>query len=329
MICMSIFDAPYIGKDLLQWHRLEVVLQAWLDMVDAGKVRAVSEAENMSVNRYDPWVVVPYTATMLEETIEAFSALVNAIESRMPSLESFADAPAIGLVDVDVLNALDIPVSWGNYNSSPHGFAYDFIRQVQRPRFKFIAPGLEIPNESTFLKQAFFGVDEKEAESDIPPICLFSSSHQAPPPGVPASRLLDVPFPWPYHRVANYPAGLYFSDVAQHSGIRFDDQCVLILPFGIGANGYARTSDGALFGARLTSDVQEARNTYADLYQAGHQPFTEVHYVRLVTVLRIWLGMVERGDWKIDNGGVAGGIEEWRKADTRGHWEKYVSPVGW
>lgn len=46
-----------------------------------------------------------------------------------------------------------------------------------------------------------------------------------------------------------------------------------------------------------------------------------------VGVLKTWLGMVERGDWKIDRYGVAGGIDVWREADTEQDWEKYVIPL--
>jgi hypothetical protein len=39
--------------------------------------------------------------------------------------------------------------------------------------------------------------------------------------------------------------------------------------------------------------------------------------------------MVQRGEWQINEDGVMGGIEEWKKADTEEHWQKYVLPVHW
>jgi hypothetical protein len=36
--------------------------------------------------------------------------------------------------------------------------------------------------------------------------------------------------------------------------------------------------------------------------------------------------MVERGDWQIDENGVAGGMDVWREADSEEKWEAYVIP---
>jgi hypothetical protein len=58
-----------------------------------------------------------------------------------------------------------------------------------------------------------------------------------------------------------------------------------------------------------------------DLYRAGYQPFES-----LFDVLKSWRGMVERGDWQIDENGVAGGMHVWRETDTGEKWAKYVIP---
>ena len=110
----------------------------------------------------------------------------------------------------------------------------------------------------------------------------------------------------------------------------FEDEATLVLPFRIGAQGYARKSDGARFGENTQNaeDVQP-HDTFADVYQPGHQPFTEMHAVRLIWILQNWLGIVQSGDWEVDAEGVVGGVDEWRKADTEDSWENFVIPITW
>jgi hypothetical protein len=54
-----------------------------------------------------------------------------------------------------------------------------------------------------------------------------------------------------------------------------------------------------------------------------------MYRVRLSSVLTSWLGMVQRGDWKVDANGVMGGVDEWTKADTEEWCGKYVVLVTW
>ncbi|KAF1954368.1 hypothetical protein CC80DRAFT_550394 [Byssothecium circinans] len=161
---------------------------------------------------------------------------------------------------------------------------------------------------------------------DIPPLLLFFSTQMYT--ATDTSRAPRGPFYWPYHETHTYPAGLYLSQVSLRLH-RFDDACSLILPFGIGQNGYARTSDGALFGENQNDELPEAKNVYHSLYQPGHRPFSEMHGITLGEVLNNWLSMVERGDWKVGRDGVEGGMEEWKNADRSGEWEKYVLPASW
>jgi hypothetical protein len=105
------------------------------------------------------------------------------------------------------------------------------------------------------------------------------------------------------------------------------DMCKMVLPFGIGANGYARKSDGSLFGENQECETAEARDMYTELYSVGHDPFGLMDSHNLMRVLKNWLGMVERGDWTVDENGVAGGMDKWKEADTEEHWEKYVIPI--
>jgi hypothetical protein len=130
------------------------------------------------------------------------------------------------------------------------------------------------------------------------------------------------PFFWPANQLSTYPAGLYLS--SNSSECTTEDEFRLVLPFGIGSNGYAPKSDGSRFGENGDSKDVKAKDTFADLYQPGYQPFSQGHEQRLVCVLKSWRGMVERGDWRVDQNGVAGGLDVWWEADTELRWEKYT-----
>lgn len=52
------------------------------------------------------------------------------------------------------------------------------------------------------------------------------------------------------------------------------------------------------------------------LYQPGYQPFVDGDGVRLVGILRSWLGVVERRDWKVGPEGVRGDMRAFEEADT-------------
>jgi hypothetical protein len=324
IIQMTVEDGFTTKNGRQPWYPLETVLEAWRDMIRVGKIQAVGDDVEVPNPKFDPWINVPYSEAMLQETIYAFNTLVDAIESRMP--EPPPEQRPTGLVDDDVLKESGIPA----------GFAYDFIQKAQRPRFKYIAPNLAVPTATTLPRQPFFSIDPDPANEDdnqilgIQPMLLFRSNQNYIAPPNHDITGSGLPFSWPYSQIPQYPSGLYFSAVDRESSNPFEDETKLVLPFGIGARGFARTSDGARFGEN-TEDAEnvEPRDTFADLYQPGYQPFGEIHGVRLVGVLRCWVEMVERGDWLVGGDGVVGGMEEWRRTDTEGEWAKFVVPVGW
>jgi hypothetical protein len=321
---MTIEDSSTTNNGRQTWYPLLTVLEAWRDMIRAGKIQAVSDDVEVPNSKYDPWINVPYSEPMLQESVHAFNELVEAIESRMPTLPD--ESRPTGLVDDDVLEGSGIPA----------GFGYEFIQQVQRPSFKFIAPGLAIPTSTTLADQPFFDIEPEPPNGDddqilgIQPLLLARSdqTYTAPPNGdITGSGL---PFSWPYSQVPTYPSGLYLAPVDRESSNSFEDEVKLVLPFGIGSHGFARTSDGARFGENTEDHgTVEPKDTHAELYQPGFQPFGEIHGVRLVKVLRSWKEMVERGDWRVDGEGIVGGMEQWRKADTEMDWAKFVIPVDW
>lgn len=65
---------------------METALEYWLSQIRKGAIAALPEVEdrNYGNERFEPWEFVPYTDAMLDENINAFNRLVEAIEARMP-----------------------------------------------------------------------------------------------------------------------------------------------------------------------------------------------------------------------------------------------------
>jgi hypothetical protein len=295
------------------WYPLETALEFWLGQVRKGRIAILPRVKgrNYCNDRFEPWEFVPYNSVMLEENINAFNRLVETIEARMPPMANTTEAEedVHGLVDESVLQTIGLP----------QRFAYDFVRRARRPRFQMIAPGLEVLSTSTFPDQPFRSYLPSSAP-DVPPILLFRSKSNYTDKTTPdyiTGEPIAQPFPG-LDRITTYPAGLYLCPT---STMNAEDECLFILPFGIGANGHARKSDESRYGER-----KEGKDSHFDLYRPGYQPFEEHHEQSLVDILESWRGMVERGDWQIDEHGVAGGIDVWREADSEGKWEKYVIP---
>jgi hypothetical protein len=149
--------------------------------------------------------------------------------------------------------------------------------------------------------------DDDEESKAVFPILLFCSSESYQAPDIDHDNDIsgsNLPFNWPYNQVLSYPAGLYFTPSDREAGHEFEDSVKLVLPFGIGGNGFARTGDGARFGENREAPEVEPKNRHAELYQPRYEPFVEMHDVRIVKVLESWIGMIERGDWKIGCEGV-------------------------
>ncbi|KAI4667105.1 uncharacterized protein J4E79_001789 [Alternaria viburni] len=292
----SIHDADEVFEQKV-WYPLETALEFWLGQIRKGKIVAAPKAihEKSGNERYDPWEFIPYSKSMLEENVEAFNRLVETIETRMPSTAEHAEAEQVvhGLVEESILQSMSLP----------HNFTYDFLRQARRPRFRNIAPGLEVTT-SIFSDQPFGSY--LSSTSDRPPILLFRFN-----PNTVTGEEIDNPFPG-FDRIKTHTAGLY---LLPHWETTAEDECRLILPFGIGANGYARRTDGSKFGGK-----EDGEDSHVDMYRPGYQPLEEPHDHSLVDVLKSWTGMVERGDWQIDENGVAGGMDVWREADSKEKW---------
>jgi hypothetical protein len=113
---------------------------------------------------------------------------------------------------------------------------------------------------------------------------------------------------------SGYPAGLYLKETDPYCMHPFEDGCKLILPYTLGADAFARTSDDALIGedvGRAGEDVAaDVQPISTQLYQMGFNHFIAKHDVQLKHVLWRWVEMIEDGKWEVDANGVVGGIEK-------------------
>lgn len=341
-----------------KWRPLESILESWLTMIRKGKIVAISEKDREALPQYrmaqDPWVGVPYSETILSETVDTFNQLVQVIEARMPNTAATKENESItGLLDNEVLTAMQL---------AP-GFIRDFLLRARRPRFQFIAPGLSTPDSSNFAKQPFWSSLADPAFSEHndhihPPILLFTSSHPYTSPSMRAhprtntwSSLLQTSLhiykqaanmhgyirglPNAYHSISahwareaekaemdpNHPFDYPFNKIHAFSAGLYispgdtEDIIKLLLPEHVEGDGFARRSDGG------ETDLRE------DVYGIGFTPFRGWGTASLLDVLTHWLGMVESGAWGVDEKGVVGGIEKWKDADMEETVQQYVLPM--
>lgn len=332
-------------KNEALWMPLEVLLKKWLEMIEEGKIVPILETEHGDGipdnapeslidnerfewsegvgggNKFNPWVVLPYTKKNLSRALAVWNMLVAAIETRMP-------VPGVigitGLVDQETLDITGLRP----------GFARDFLLNARKPDFLHIAPGLRVPGPGQFRSQPFLtrivdsGEDEDNFLSDVRPVLLFA--------GMDAITDHEFGFSWPgwpYYKVHSYPTGLYLSGSRQ-GVMPFEDGVRLVLPFALGESSYARTSDNTTIeavqqGYSLNYESYHEEPVIAELYQSGMQPASDRHDQSLVKVLEIWKYMVEMGYWTVDEHGVSGPITIFRDADTPEHWKKYWIEPSW
>lgn len=317
---MSIHDTGITMNGRQSWLPLECILDGLLDMIDQGKVLAVDDDHGGEQERTTPWIMPSYTEQDLDETLKAFQCLIDAICAAMPGQpEQNGDS----LIDL---------VTGGNPDSLPSSsFSRRFLSQAINPPFTYSAPGLRIARY-----QPFAAVPESVRPGDLFPLLLFSSAQPAYRQirRAPWGEDLPVsPFPYEFQCISEYPGGLYLTETESQGMHPFEDGCKLVLPFPLGANMCARTSDGAIIGENLhvqgDTVAYGIESTSMDLYQLGYNRFIETHDVQLKHVLWRWAGMIETGKWKVDAEGVVGGMETWKEADTESAWQDYQLPLKW
>ncbi|KAF1825884.1 uncharacterized protein K489DRAFT_386428 [Dissoconium aciculare CBS 342.82] len=307
---LSIWDADVTMNGRQPRVKFETVLETFLEMMDCGKIVAVSDSYRSQQERQDPWIMPSYTEDDLKDSLAAFSALITAIEVRMPSPPRESD------YEVGLLDPAD-KATFGTF--PPRSFARRFLERARRPRFRYLAPGLQLAWSQPLASVTI--------EDDmLRPILLFQSSELAHRDTADSMGRNSEFFP-----VSNCPAGLFLTETKPYEWHPWEDGCMLLLPFTIGENGWARKSNGELMGEHRQDEGENPGRTpcSTDLFQLGHNVFIRNHNVQLKNVLWLWTEMVEEGMWEVDSDGIKGGMEKWKEADTEEHWEDYVLPLDW
>ncbi|GLI73656.1 hypothetical protein PoHVEF18_001876 [Penicillium ochrochloron] len=321
-IVMENLDSILPVEDHLDmWYPLETMLTNWIHMLRIGKVTA-SPAEReypTAVERLGTWTWHSYSAAQVDSAVVAMNRLSAAIEARMPSKSLLSvprESPLLTDAELDAASVAE------------ECFIRSVLTRVKTPRFKFIAPGLEVPHDaSAFAARQKF--------TDVPRYLDPDWSRVAPPVLIFANTKRTINFneeirwlffkhrdPIPYTDQDPIPVGLYSEfthrgeyDVAEE-GFR------LLLPFTFrpdwGKDG-ARKSDGGLVSEGLVSE----------LFQFGYHPFGgEWRPQRLERLMDRWRELVESGVWRVGKNGVKGGIDKFQDADY-GHWRDYWIPPDW
>lgn len=300
------------------WIPLESLLSHWINLVRRGKVSlGLSRWENDDVQGV--WRIEAFGEAQVASTVAAFERLVSTIEQLMHPqhlLQVDGDKPLLTNADFDAAGAPE------------NCFARSFLTSVRTPRFKRIAPGLEVPHDATAFasRQVFTRLQPQQDGDDdrpiIPPIVMFASSD---------SRTVNFdsddayasknPFPREMHLQSgdrSAPAGLYSESVKLGSMDMAGEGFRLLLPFGL------RGSDD---GARLSDGGPVAEGSVSDLFQHGNFPLGGLDRAqRLERLFDAWNSLVERGVWTVGPDGVEGSMETFRDADN-GSWEDYWIPI--
>ncbi|KAL4966309.1 uncharacterized protein BDV14DRAFT_208294 [Aspergillus stella-maris] len=326
----DINDTFFIVTKEWAWMPLEVILDSYLQMIDEGKVQAVSkdQAKLLKMDflhgRMEPWIIHQYTKTDIERATTAFNRLLDAIDRRIPHADTPSTPMNLPWHDPSTFENQDILPS--------SSFAHAFLKSISTcaVRFRYIAPGIRFPTVSEFKNQPItdFATSPHKHLGEHPghcPLRIFEIDHAGPQQQHAVSRR--------YHGLTKLTAGLYLPRVVERWPRFWSNGCQLILPFGIGHAGWARHSTGEPFGVSNTDYLEEDPrpcDVNCDLYQSGTtNGITNGHSVQIDRVLNNWADRVEKGDWEVDGQGVVGGIQKFKEADTEEHWHKYWIPLAW
>jgi len=313
------------------WQKLECIFTVWIEMIQRQKVVALHDdigridyvtAEDGNLRKIEgperdpatgakrhqdgnePWTMVPWAAKDLEETLELWGKVVESIEQKMGVI---AGEQSNALLDTGTLDAAHIPA----------GFTRELLSRARRPRFRFVAPGLQVPTKEDFTSQPFIdALRGTENDDMIPPIRLFCSD---------ATLIATVSMKdllwfrafgyWSDTRGAECPCGLYLTPCQRSYRYPQEDGCSLILPFKF-EDGWAKQSDFT------------AADLHDNLLQSGINPYNDGHPIQLQGFLENVYWNVKSGCWSVDENGVAGGLDKWKDADTEQGWSSYFVELG-
>jgi hypothetical protein len=87
-----------------QWLPLETILDAYIDMIDRGKIKAVDGTFDTQYQVMTPWAMFPYSDHDLRSALDAFHNLVDAISSLLPNLATEDLGPLADETTIEAAN---------------------------------------------------------------------------------------------------------------------------------------------------------------------------------------------------------------------------------
>lgn len=316
-------DLVWTQRQRWPWVPLQSILQTYLDMIDEGKITTYSDRRKEAMEGVFgefPWEIHQYTLMDVTRAIGAFNRLLDAIETRISSssMQKSSDGdPGFKGISLPYSESV-LEASFIEKDSFTGHFLSDL--PTRHVNFRYIAPGIQLQDPDEFIDQP---LADRRFNTLFPD--LFSSKQ--PPSVFPfllfrgqGSNKSPWTRPWfPDGNAEPIPSGLYIEPTEKGFNWESGNESRLLLPFSIGENGFARSSNGVPFDrARADQLYQE------DLFSgySGYLPW-DSRSSYLHRVLDNWAERVERGDWVVDGDGVVGGIKKFKEADSEEHWREY------
>ncbi|KAF2666032.1 hypothetical protein BT63DRAFT_458396 [Microthyrium microscopicum] len=332
-----------IGEGAATWPTFESMLEAFVDMVAQGRITALDKDPELPAQEHpqDDWIMnlqmdVPwYLETMHDEkvvdrAVSAWHDLLSVISSRLPTPAVMTEPQYYGKQCINECNV-------------PGLFIRKFLRRIALPSFTYIAPGLRVPSPDELSKQPF----KDKTHADFPKcpgikwrkprqflyypfILLRTGKMLSQEKNQPVSTdIILHGDPWQYS--STFEAGLYLLPSA---AMERPDGCRLLLPYPLTPQKWVKYGSG---------DLLHKEDRFDGLYQGQRQSRGMRHYLllgepqdpcsewclRLELLLQNWKDMVEKGHWKVDADGVAGGIDMFKEADSEDKWDLYHVPKTW
>ncbi|CAI7569143.1 unnamed protein product [Penicillium manginii] len=301
------------------WFPLETILTNWIYMIRIGKIVGglpeylPSGDRPTNRSQFGLWSWLPYCEFQVNNTVAAMERYSAAVESRMSAGSLLPiSAPLFTGAELD---AAGVPQNC---------FIRSLLTRVKTPRFKFIAPGLEVPHdkESFVRRQRFTNIPHEE--DSIPGVLIFAAPDRLVDINDEIRNLFAVAHDYNLDIEGNsIPTGLY-SEPACRSDYDVEEAGFhIVLPFELRPEPW-------LDGAQMSDGKQVAARSFTELFQHGSfHPFGgEGRAQRLDSLFDRWTVMIESGIWTVGEDGVEGGIDKFREAD-RGDGTEYSIAPSW
>jgi hypothetical protein len=304
------------------WGDLHVVLELYLECIE-GSGKFVVDAENPGFGDPDGlvtegWRIEEWTNKELTQALDIWSSLVDVITARLPGAfdnkqeqpdnkEEASDNELQPKKRRKNEDEVMIPLDILNRYPAIPPFARFFLSQAKKPPFTCIAPQLDIPNEEFIHRVG------AELQEEYPDASITTPQHE----------IIYCPrfplFSW------RTPISQDVRDGSEHGTVSrfglflepdvfYAHASTLLLPFQLGGNHKLLRGDGVA----VDRPAQDA------LYQHGIcNPFTPSHGTPLAAILVNWWEQIENEWWSVDETGVVGGEELWKRADTEEHAEHF------